>query len=159
MRSARGRRGHFAPALSVPCRKLHRKLPVPFVQLPLLLLLLLLVPGWHELIGKPLPEIVAAQWETTTRILLNDLEALAPARWCVARYDVLVADPGREIAHVCKMAGLGWDQPLDARLPLANHTVLAPQADKWRRREEEIEAALAPCADTRARAAWMAGRD
>jgi len=119
---------------------------------------LLLVPGWRELVGKPLPEIVAAQWETTTRILLDDLESLVPERWCVARYDALVDDPNREIARVCAAVGFGWDQTLDARLPLANHTVSAPRADKWRQREADIAPMLERMAATVDRASRVAQR-
>ena len=34
---------------------------------------LVLVPGWRELIGRPLPVVVAHQWARTTNILLDDL--------------------------------------------------------------------------------------
>ena len=54
---------------------------------------LLLVPGWRELIGRPLHEIVAAQWNAATRLLIDDLEALPVERRTIARYDALVADP------------------------------------------------------------------
>ncbi|MBU6217070.1 MAG: sulfotransferase, partial [Acidobacteria bacterium] len=54
---------------------------------------LLLVPGWRELIGRPLGEVVAQQWATTVDILLEDLGALPSDRWCVASYDRLVAEP------------------------------------------------------------------
>ncbi len=40
---------------------------------------LLLVPGWRELIGRPLHEIVAAQWHTTTRLLLDDCSRCRPS--------------------------------------------------------------------------------
>ena len=117
---------------------------------------LLLTPGWRDLIGRPLPEVVAAQWETATRILLDDLERLAPARWCVACYDELIADPGKEIARVCAMIDFGWDRPLPHGLPLARHTVSAPHAEKWRRREREIEPVLARYSATAARATKVA---
>lgn len=119
---------------------------------------LLLVPGWRELIGRPLPEIVAEQWRITTCTLLDDLEALAPERWSVARYDALLADPNAEIARICAAIGFGWDQPLGASLPLANHTVSAPRPDKWRRREAELAPVLARIAGTIARAERVAAR-
>jgi len=76
---------------------------------------LLLVPGWRGLRGLPLEEVVAGQWEITTRHLLDDLEALAPERWCVASYDDLVERPAEEIARLCHFLGLGWDHELAAR--------------------------------------------
>ncbi|HEY0180088.1 MAG TPA: sulfotransferase, partial [Dokdonella sp.] len=119
---------------------------------------LLLVPGWRELAGRPLPEIVAAQWRTTTEILLDDLQALAPERRFVARYDALVADPAAEIARLCAAVGFDWDEPLGARLPLADHTVSAPHAEKWRRREADVVPMLARVGATVARAAAFAAR-
>lgn len=119
---------------------------------------LLLVPGWRGLVGKPLPDVVGAQWETTTRILLDDLEAVPAERRTVARYDALVADPSKEIGRLCAALGFGWDQPLSAALPLANHTVSEPKADKWRRREAEIAPVLARIDATVARAERFAAR-
>lgn len=57
----------------------------------------LLVPGWRDLIGRPLAEIVTEQWIRTMRILITDLEALSPERWCVVDHDTLVADPHGEL--------------------------------------------------------------
>ena len=98
---------------------------------------LLLTPGWRELNGKSLPEIVARQWETATRILLDDLGAIAPERITIARYDSLLANPMAEIAHLCKALDFSWDRPLD-KLPLSRYTVTPPDPDKWRRHESEI---------------------
>lgn len=107
----------------------------------------LLVPGWRELIGKPLDEIVAAQWERTTAILLDDLQALDPGDWIAADYDRLLADPQAEVSRLCDWAGLAWDRPLGATLPLSRSTDSAPDPQKWRRHAATIEprlAALAP---------------
>ena len=119
---------------------------------------LLLVPGWRDLIGRPLAEIVAAQWETTTRTLLDDLDTLAPQRRTVARYDALLADPEAEVARLCAAVEFGWDRDLGASLPLANHTVTPPRPDKWRAREAELAPALARIATTIERAARVAAR-
>jgi hypothetical protein len=103
---------------------------------------LLLVPGWRELSGRSLPDIVAAQWGTTTRILLDDLEALPADRRHVVRYDAMLADPATEVARVCAALGFDWDRPLDAALPLSRFTLSAPTPDKWRRHAAEIETVL-----------------
>ncbi|OOG51322.1 sulfotransferase [Rhodanobacter sp. C01] len=103
---------------------------------------LLLVPGWRDLIGRPLPEIVAAQWNTTTRILLDDLDALPPGRCHVARYDAFLADPAAEVARLCGELGFDWDRPLDSALPLSRYTVTEPAPDKWRRHEDLINRVL-----------------
>ncbi|HEX6834894.1 MAG TPA: sulfotransferase [Rudaea sp.] len=113
---------------------------------------LLLPPGWRELAGKPLHEIVAAQWAAATRTLLDDLHALGTERWCVARYTDMVADPARAIGALCAQLDLAWDKPLDGPIPLAPHTVSAPDPEKWRRHEREIAAVTPKLADLLARA-------
>jgi uncharacterized protein (TIGR03032 family) len=70
---------------------------------------LVLVPGWRELAGKELPEIVCEQWARTTGTVLDDLEALAPERWCVADYSALLNDPKREVERICAFVGLEAD--------------------------------------------------
>jgi uncharacterized protein (TIGR03032 family) len=59
-----------------------------------------LVPGWRDLSGRPLPEIVTEQWIRLTSTLLDDLEALAPERWCVTDFKTLLNDPQRELERI-----------------------------------------------------------
>jgi len=113
---------------------------------------LLLTPGWQALSGRPLNAIVAAQWEITTRTLLDDLECMDPERWCVARYDALVREPGQEIGRLCDLLGFEWDQPPGQELPRSRHTVSAPDPGKWLLRRSEIEAVLPSIAETVTRA-------
>jgi len=119
---------------------------------------MLLTPGWRELSGKALGDIVAAQWETTTRTLLDELERLAPERVAVARYDAMIADPGAEIRRLCDFAGLAWDRDLKHGLPIADHTVSRPDPDKWRRRESVIAPLLPRLRETMQRAEAFARR-
>jgi hypothetical protein len=100
---------------------------------------LLLVPGWRELRDRPLEEIVARQWRSTTAALLDDLAALPPSRLVTADYDAFVADPPAVIAALCEKLGIAWDQPLGAQLPFSATTVSAPHPDKWRTNEAAIE--------------------
>lgn len=118
---------------------------------------LLLVPGWRELIGRPLHEIVAAQWNAATRLLLDDLEALPIERRTIARYDALVAEPAAEIRRLCEATGLDWDHA-GLQLRLSRYTVSPPDADKWRRHSAEIEAILPALAEQIARAERFATR-
>jgi hypothetical protein len=101
---------------------------------------LLLTPGWRELIGKPLPEIVARQWSAVTRILLDDLDALPDGRWVATRYENLTADPEAEISRLCGLLDIDWDLTLDGDLPLSVHTLTPPEPEKWRRHEAAIDA-------------------
>lgn len=100
---------------------------------------LLLVPGWRDLVGKPLGEVVSTQWATATTVLLDDLEALDPDRWCVTSYDRVVAEPQAEMERLAAFAGVGWDVTLTGALPLSRHTLDSPHPDKWMRNAEELE--------------------
>jgi hypothetical protein len=118
---------------------------------------LLLVPGWRELIGRPVHEIVAAQWKVTTRLLLDDLQTLPVERCTIARYDALLADPTAEIDRLCAATALDWDEAGIA-LPLSKYTLSPPDANKWRRHEAEIESVLPSLAEQVARAESFAAR-
>lgn len=119
---------------------------------------LLLVPGWRELIGRPLPEVVAAQWNATTQVLLDDLERLPQGTWSVAHYEALVADPNAEIGRLCAAHGLGWDQVLPQALPLSSYTVSTPDPAKWQRFAAEIDSVLPAIAAQANRAERVAAR-
>jgi uncharacterized protein (TIGR03032 family) len=103
---------------------------------------LLLTPGWRELSGKSLAEIVAAQWSTATRYLLDDLEQLSPDRWCVAGYDALVNDPQQEMERLARFLEIEWDRTLTAPLPLSRTTLTAPSREKWKRNADDLKIAL-----------------
>ncbi len=103
---------------------------------------LLLVPGWQDLIGRPLHHIVAAQWHTTTHLLLDDLERVPADRWAVASYAALVADPEPEIRRLCAAVSLDWDRALTGELPLSRYTVSPPHPQKWQRHAAEIESVV-----------------
>ena len=65
-----------------------------------------LVPGWRDLAGRPLPEIVTEQWLRLTGTLLDDLEALPPERWCVTDLGTLLNDPQRELERICEFVAI-----------------------------------------------------
>ena len=101
---------------------------------------MLLIPGWRELAGKPLAEIVAAQWIATARILLDDLEELPPERWCVVDYAALAADPGPELDRLCDFLGIEWDGA--AELDAPNAHVTRAGRDVQERVSESLQAVL-----------------
>jgi len=113
---------------------------------------LLLVPGWQELKSKPLPVVVAHQWAITTRIMLDDLEALPTDRVRALRHSDFVADPDVRISALARSLDLGWDRPLDAALPLSKYTVSRPDPEKWRRLEHLIDPVMPIVAEADARA-------
>jgi hypothetical protein len=103
---------------------------------------LLLPPGWPKLRGKSLQEIAAFQWESTNRILLDDLDALPRERWSVVKYSDLISDPAAAIRRLCEFTGLAFDGPLRERvagaLPLSRFTQTPPAPGKWLRNEAAI---------------------
>ncbi|WP_052631034.1 sulfotransferase [Pseudoxanthomonas suwonensis] len=100
----------------------------------------LLTPGWREGSGRPLEEVVARQWASATRVLLDDLRGLPSGSWTTIRHEAFVADPQAGAERLCGWAGLGWDRRLDAALPLSRYTLTPPDPQKWRRHEAAIEA-------------------
>ena len=119
---------------------------------------LVLTPGWRELAGKPLHDVVAAQWRAVTDTLLEDLSALPRERVHIARYDTLTADTAGEIARLCAAVDFVWDRPIDAELPLSRYTVSKPDPGKWRKYENEIASVLPGLRDTIARSDAFAVR-
>jgi len=113
---------------------------------------LLLTPGWRDLMNKPLPQIVAAQYETCVRILMEDLSALPAQNVVSCRYDAFVADWGKDIQRLCAALGLTWDLPTQGKLPNSRYTLTAPGPDKWLARAHEIEPLLPQVAATAERA-------
>lgn len=115
---------------------------------------LLLVPGWRKLIGRPIPEIVARQWATTTEIMLGDLQALPPERIRALTYEEFKAAPKAIVQSLAKSLDLDWDRDVGSTLPLSKTTVSPPRPDKWRRLEAQIDAVLpiVESADAKARA-------
>ena len=103
---------------------------------------LLLIPGWRNLIGKPLAEIVAAQWATTIQILLDDLQSISPQRLCTTSYSAILEDPQREIQRLCAFADLDWDRPIDKTLPISRTALTPPDAAKVERNARELAVAM-----------------
>ena len=116
---------------------------------------LLLVPGWEQVVGQPLPVVVAHQWAATTNLLLDDLEALPGGSLRAALdYAEFLAEPQAAMESLAPALGLAWDRRLDGALPLSRTTLSQPAPDKWRRYEAAIEAMrpIVDPADARARA-------
>ena len=113
---------------------------------------MLLVPGWEELNGRPLPEIAAHQWRITTEALVTDLSSLPSERVCDASYADLVRDPQALLQRLTNFAGLDWDRQLPPQLPPSKTTVSRPGPDKWRRFGDAIEAVLPIVEEADARA-------
>jgi uncharacterized protein (TIGR03032 family) len=102
----------------------------------------LLVPGWRELAGRPLAEIVAAQWRTTQEHLLREMEAIEPDAIRALNLADFLAKPEETLRAICAFAGVDFDRAPAAELPLSLHTLTAPAPGKWRAREGELAPVL-----------------
>lgn len=103
---------------------------------------LLLVPGWRELVGRPLHEVVRVQWERTLNTILDDIADVPPERLTTLDYDVFLRQPGVEVKRICAALDLPWDRELGAALPLSRYTLTRPAPDKWRKHADLIEPML-----------------
>ena len=103
----------------------------------------LLVPGWRKLAGRPLSEIVAAQWRITQEHLLREMAAIAPEAIRALSLDDFLADPERSLRAICDFAAVRFDRPPPAEMPLSRHTLTPPAPDKWRSHEAELAPLLA----------------
>jgi Sulfotransferase family/SEC-C motif len=104
---------------------------------------LLLPPGFQRVAGSPLEEVVAFQWQSANRYILNDLAAISPNRWTALSYAELVADTPVTVKRLCEFADVAYDEGLDAwcrkSLPLSRYTRTAPKTGKWRVNQSLIE--------------------
>ena len=107
---------------------------------------LLLIPGWRELVGRPLAEIVARQWAVANQTMLDDLADLPESQRCLVRYEDLLGDRAGQIRRLCEFSGVPFgprmQQLCAGDLPLSRYTLSQPAADKWRRHEAAIEAVM-----------------
>jgi Flp pilus assembly protein TadD len=112
---------------------------------------LLLPPGYEQLRDRPLEEIAAFQWESTNRIVMEDLETLDPERWLTVCYSDLIVDPVGCVTRVLKLVDAPIDPALQDHLrhplPHSRYTQTAPSAEKWRGHEAEI-ARILPAVET-----------
>ena len=103
----------------------------------------LLVPGWRKLAGRPLREIVAAQWRITQEHLLREMAGIAPEAIRALSLDDFLANPERSLRAICDFAAVRFDRPPPAEMPLSRHTLTPPAPDKWRSHEAELAPLLA----------------
>ena len=103
----------------------------------------LLIPGWQELIGHSLAEIVAQQWLVTNETILQDLQDVPSERWCAIEYDSLVADTHNELQRLCAFAqiifGPRMHEIASKPLKASKYTLTTPRPDKWKKNAAEIE--------------------
>jgi uncharacterized protein (TIGR03032 family) len=97
-----------------------------------------LVPGWRELSGRPLPEIVTEQWIRLTGTLLDDLEALPPERWCVTDFKSLLNDPQRELERIGEFVAIEASEDVTRPLRSLRDQLAVSDADDAREVPEAL---------------------
>jgi hypothetical protein len=119
----------------------------------------LLIPGWQGLIGKPLAEIVAAQWRITHEIILQDLAGVPESDWQLIAYEALLADAAGEIERLCRFCEVPFGPHMRTLVtqPLrhSRYTLTTPGAEKWRANATELEVALPQVAGVEERLAEL----
>jgi hypothetical protein len=82
--------------------------------------------------------VVAHQWSTSTKIMLDDLENLDHTSVHKIRYETLLANPKAELDRIC--ASCWIDKiPNVGEFPLSQYTLTPPDPEKWKRNEQLIE--------------------
>ena len=106
----------------------------------------LLTPGWQELAGAPLAEVVAHQWLTTNQTIMNDLKDLPKERWCAIDYDSLLANTPQELQRLSHFSQVIFGPRLHkmASEPLrpSKYTHTAPNPGKWKMNEQELASVI-----------------
>lgn len=107
---------------------------------------MLLPPGWRALNGKSIADIAAFQWRASNQIMLDDLNALGPARWTSISYTKLIENTDSEIERLCSFCKIPYQGILKSMaaspLPLSSTTFSAPDPEKWKKYEAEINRVL-----------------
>ena len=73
-----------------------------------------LVDGWRNLDGLPPEQVVAQQWRRVLETLLDDLDRLAPDRWCLARSSDEGVVATYDVERVAGFLGVVLDRPVVA---------------------------------------------
>lgn len=71
-----------------------------------------LVPNWEDLIGLPIPEVVANQWLTANEASIADLSELTDERWVAVSYEELLLTPMETMKKVASKFGFSWNAEL-----------------------------------------------
>ena len=106
----------------------------------------LLTPGWQQLSGRPLAEVVAAQWRSSHETITSDLATLPDDQWCMLDYADFLQDPAMAVEAVCRFSGIPYgermQQLVSQPLKSSRYTLTQPDPDKWRSNAAELDIAL-----------------
>lgn len=69
-----------------------------------------LIPGWSTLRGRPLEQVVVAQWRELVQRAVTELEQLPADRWALSDFGALLEHPREELRRLCDFLGITYDQ-------------------------------------------------
>lgn len=106
-----------------------------------------LIPGWRDLVARPLEEICAWQWIRCNEAVLAHREGTkGKVPYLTVQYEELVASPATVLPQIAQFLGLDFERDLGhlaQQLPQIN-AVSTPDRDKWRRRNPEAISRIMP---------------
>lgn len=104
-----------------------------------------LIPGWRELIDRPLAEVCAWQWVRCNEAVLAYLAKASACPVLTVRYEDLVGRPRETLSEIAGFLDLDpSDIPaIGQGLPEVN-VVSRPEVDKWRQLDESTRRSIEP---------------
>ena len=111
-----------------------------------------LIPGWRELVDKPLEVICAHQWVASNEAVLAYANSPAVLPILTIRYEDLVRDTDNSLTQIASFLSLSTDDipAYGQSLPEVN-AISSPDLQKWQREREAIERVMPILAPTMAK--------
>ncbi|MFC2029466.1 sulfotransferase [Chloroflexota bacterium] len=106
-----------------------------------------LVPGWRDMVSRPLEEVCAWQWiRCNEAVLAHKTETAGQVPYLILRYEELVSDPQAVLLRIADFIDIDPQRDLPnyaEDLPQIN-VVSAPDQDKWRQKNGETIGRIQP---------------
>jgi hypothetical protein len=104
-----------------------------------------LIPGWQDLVDRPLAEVCAYQWVRVNEAVLDYIAQPARRPVLVVRYEDLVDDPAEVLSRIGKFLKINPQSipAFDNGLPEVN-VITRPAQEKWRNLPVETMTLIKP---------------
>lgn len=119
-----------------------------------------LIPGWRELVDRPLEEICARQWVACNQAVLDYAASCDARPVLTVHYEDLIATPTATLERIARFLDLSTEEmpAYDQLLPEVN-VVSMPGGGKWRREFEAIDRVAPIMEPMMARLGYQLGPD
>jgi hypothetical protein len=109
-----------------------------------------LIPGWRDLVDRPLEEVCAWQWIRCNQAVLDHREETrGQVPYIQVRQENLVAEPVAVLRRIAEFIDVDFERSLGrfrSGLPRVN-VVSKPEPDKWKRQNPEAIGRIIPLID------------